>query len=120
MWIKVYCSEDIVKGDVLSFNEASQLWEKTSTMASPIGVAKEDATSREDLNNNQRWACKMSSSGDCYAKASRDIPNQGGELKIENGKVYVDNSADACGIIYPNFIDKPQRVADELVMIFIR
>tara|TARA_B100001059_G_scaffold65676_1_gene62027 strand:+ start:432 stop:794 length:363 start_codon:yes stop_codon:yes gene_type:complete len=120
MWIKVYCNENVLKGDIVSYNEETSLWEKASSMSTPVGVAKEDAVTRIDLNNNERWCCKMVVSGDCYARASRDIPDQGGELKIENGGAYVDNSSDSCGIIYPNFIDKPQRIANDQIMIFLR
>ena len=120
MWIKVYCSENISEGDVLSYNESTSLWEKTSSMTTPIGVAKEDAVLRTDPNNVQKWSCKMYTSGECYAKCSRDIPDQGGEVSVEQGGVYVDNSTDSCGIILPNYIDEPQRLQNSLVMIHLR
>ena len=117
MYLLVKCSENILTGDVLHFNTQSQIWEKTSTMDSPICVAEKDA---------QAWSeggffVKAIFAGQVLARASRDIPNQGGELQVENGGVYVDNSADGCGIICPQFIDNASsRNASDLVQVIIR
>ena len=48
------------------------------------------------------------------------IPDEGGELMVENGKVYVDNSADGAGIICPLPHDQTSRSAGQLVMVHIR
>ena len=50
MWIKVYCSDNVSEGYVLSYNETTLLWEKTSSITTPIDVAKESAVLRTDLD----------------------------------------------------------------------
>tara|TARA_B100001063_G_C16730236_1_gene538869 strand:+ start:1050 stop:1403 length:354 start_codon:yes stop_codon:yes gene_type:complete len=117
MYLLVKCNENVLAGDVLYFNTQEQIWEKTSTMGSPICVAEKDA---------QAWSeggffVKAIFAGQVLARASRDIPQQGGELQVENGGVYVDNSADGCGIICPQFIDNTSsRNAGDLVQVIIR
>ena len=116
-WCNVKCDSAIEAGDVLTFNSTTQLWSKASSLATPLGVAREDAVQRE---GQDYYFTPMAQWGTCNAKASRDIPNEGGELNVENGAVYVDNDADGCGIIVPNNIDYSNRVAGDLVTIIIR
>ena len=118
MWIKVKCNQNIIKGDVLYYNETSGLWEKSSTLSSPLGVAKKDAVLKNE--NSTEYIVEMQMQGQIEAKASRDIPEQGGELNVENGGVFVDNNANHDGIICPNFLDKPARLSGDLVTIIIR
>ena len=117
MYLLVKCNESVLTGDVLHFNTQSQIWEKTSTMDSPICVAEKDA----QVWSEGGFFVKAVFAGQVLARASRDIPQQGGELQVESGGVYVDNSANGCGIICPQFIDKiSQRSAGDLVQVIIR
>ena len=117
MYLLIKCNENILTGDVLHYNSQSQLWEKTSSMDNPICVAEKDAEPWSEGG----FFVKAIFAGPVLARASRDIPIQGGELQVENGGVYVDNSANGCGIICPQFIDKPnQRSAGDLVQVIIR
>jgi len=116
MFLKVYCQSDIVVGDVLHFNSSSQLWEKATTIDHPVCVARTNAVIRDE-----GFAVEGVFSGACFAKASRLIPIQGGELQVENGGVYVDNTANGQGIICPQFIDdSTARNAGDLVQVVIR
>jgi hypothetical protein len=47
---------------------------------------------------------KMQMQGQIEAKSSRLIVDEGGEMNVENGAVFVDNGANHAGIICPNFI----------------
>lgn len=116
MFLKVYCSQDIVQGDVLHYNTTSQLWERATGIDHPICVARTNAISR-----NTGFSVEAVFAGSCYAKASRSIPVQGGELQVENGAVFVDNNANGNGIICPQFIDNTDpRNAGDLVQVVIR
>ncbi len=116
-WIKVKCSNDVMQGDVLAFNEVESLWKKAATLTTPLGVAREDAS---QYNDTAEFVVKMQMEGQIQAKASRDIPNQGGEMNVENGAVYVDNNADHDGIICPNNLEAAARVAGDLIEVVIR
>ena len=116
MFLKVYCPSDIVQGDVLHYNTTSELWERANGIDHPICVARTDAVVR-----GSGYAVEGVFAGACYAKASRSIPVQGGELQVENGAVYVDNTADGVGIICPQFIDdSTARNSGNLVQVVIR
>ena len=116
-WCNVKCNSSILRGDVLTFNTQTQLWEKASSLSTPLGVATADAVLREGQNY---YFTPLALQGACLAKAARDIPNEGGELNVENGAVYVDNDANGCGIISPNNIDYPDRVSGDLITVVIR
>ena len=119
MFLKVYCSSDIVKGDVLHYNTSNQIWERASGIDHPLCVASEDALLRSE--NPDRYSVRAIFSGAAMAKASRSIPVQGGELQVESGGVYVDNSANGQGIICPQIIDNESpRNAGDLVTVIIR
>ncbi len=118
MWIKVKCLQSIVKGDVLSYDSSQQLWDKSSSLATPLGVARKDAVLKPETDDI--YIVEIQLQGQVEAKASRDIPDEGGELNVENGMVYVDNSADHTGIICPNFLDNPSREAGSLVTVIVR
>ena len=119
MYLKVYCSSDIQQGDVLHYNSTSQIWELATTIDHPVCVANENAVLRNEDTN--QYAVKAVFAGAVLAKASRSIPVQGGELQVENGGVYVDNSANGQGIICPQFIDNTaQRTTGDLVQVIIR
>tara|TARA_B100000214_G_scaffold370662_1_gene345690 strand:- start:12723 stop:13079 length:357 start_codon:yes stop_codon:yes gene_type:complete len=118
MWIRVLTNSDIVVGDVLSFDTGSQTWSKASSMTTPLGVARTSAALK--IGSDSDYVVEMVMQGQVLARASRDIPNQGGELNVENGSVYVDNGADHEGIIAPNALDSPDRLAGDLVTVIIR
>ena len=116
MFLKVYCTSDIVAGDVLHFNSTSLLWERANGIDHPICIARTDAVVRAE-----GYSVEGVFSGACFAKASRSIPVQGGELQVENGGVYVDNTANGQGIICPQFIDdSTERNAGNLVQVVVR
>ena len=118
MWIRILTNSDILAGDLLSFDSVSQKWIKASSLVSPLGVARTNAVLK--TNSTTEYVVEMVMQGQVLAKASRDIPNEGGELNVENGAVYVDNSADHEGIIVPNVLDASSRVTGDLVTVLIR
>ncbi len=118
MWIRVLTESDIVIGDVLSFDYTTEKWTKATSLVSPLGVAKTNALLEK--NSTNKYTVEIQSTSPLIKSASRSIPNEGGELNVENGEVFVDNNADHEGIIVPNFIGAADRVAGDLVAIVIR
>lgn len=91
------------------------------------GVLQEDAQEAMiynletgELDPQGYQVAPVSFAGIAWALASRDIPDEGGELMVEDGKVYVDNNADGAGIICPLPHDQETRLAGSLVMVHIR
>lgn len=116
-WIRVKCAADVQIGDVLTHDiTTDNTWVKANSVATPLGVAKTSAELKEETTD---YFCDMVMGGQALARASRDIPNAGGELSVENGGVYVDNTTDHCGIIPPNNIESTPRVANQLIGVFI-
>lgn len=117
MFLKVYCPQDIVIGDVLHYNVNTELWEKATGISHPLSIARTNAEPRGDNG----YSVEAVFSGSVEAKASRSIPIEGGEMQVENGAVYVDNNANGQGIICPQFIDNlTPRNAGDLVMVVVR
>ena len=115
MFVTVQVSTQLHKGDVVAWNGSS--FGLATSLATPLGVLSEDAIL--DTESNLYYA-PVIFAGIAWATSSRAIPNEGGELQVENGQVYVDNSADGAGIISPLPKGQPSRVSGELVMIHIR
>lgn len=114
MFVLVQVHQSLVKGTVVSFD--GSLFNTAISSSSPMGVLNEDPVLNEDGN----YYAPVIFAGTCWAIASQDIPNEGGKLKVLNGKVYVDNTADECGIISPNPRGSNPRLQNDLVMIHIR
>lgn len=117
-WIKLKCSNNILRGDVISYDTLLDIYTLANNMNSPIYVAMNDA--EQDSENVGVYYVKAKIQGQIEAKAARDIIDQGGFIGVENGGVYVDNSMSSCGIIWNNFIGASARVAGDLVTVTLR
>ncbi len=118
-WISVKCSSDIVAGDVLTHDTSTEnTWIKANSLHSPLGVARSDA--QLDQDTEDQYFVDIVMQGPVYAKASRDIPQSGGELNVETGGVFVDNTTDHPGFISPNNLNAASRLAGDLVQVIIR
>ena len=117
MFSVVKLSGALSKGEAVAFDAGLGVFAPSSSLATPLGVLQEDA--RLDDASGQ-WVARVAFAGVAWALASRDIPDEGGELMVEDGKVYVDNSADGAGIICPLPHDQETRLAGSLVMVHIR
>jgi hypothetical protein len=116
MWVKVKIAEGLAIGSVLSYSEISSSWVLAQNLNTPVGVLEQIT---QDVITSETFGV-VRFAGTAYALADRDIPDQGGEMTVINGKVYVDNAADHCGIIAPLPHGQPSRVAGDLVMVYIR
>ena len=118
MWVRVLTNSDIITGDVLSFDTSTQRWIKATSLVSPLGVARTNAELK--TGSSTEYVTELVMQGQVLAKSSRDVPDEGGELNVEDGAVYVDNNADHEGIIAPNTLDSSARLAGDLVTVLIR
>lgn len=114
-------------GDVVAFDPTTQTFNLSSSLATPLGVLSEDAQEATVFNVETQepegqgyYVAPVSFAGIALAKASRDIPSEGGELMVENGMVYVDNDANGAGIVCPLPHDQEPRLAGQLVMVHVR
>ena len=114
MFVFLEVESNVEVGSVVSYNNSSQKWSLASDDSNLIGVVNSVPEISED-----KLIAKVMSSGSTYAIADMIIPDEGGNLSVLSGKVYVDNTKD-CGIISPAIINSSQRQAGELVMIHIR
>lgn len=117
MFSIVKVSPSLNVGSVVAFDPVLGIFALSSSLSTPLGVLREDARLDEESGD---WIAPVSFAGIAWALASRDIPDEGGELMVEDGKVYVDNSADGAGIICPLPHDQTSRAAGQLVMVHIR
>lgn len=117
MFSVVKVSPSLSAGSVVAFDPTLSMFALSSSLSTPLGVLREDARLDEESGD---WIAAVSFAGVAWALASRDIPNEGGELMVENGAVYVDNNADGAGIICPLPHDQETRLAGSLVMVHIR
>lgn len=127
MFSVVKVKSGLLAGDVVAWDESQQLFDKTNSQATPLGVLSEDAQEAQifDVETQQPvlqgfHVAPVSFAGIAFARASRDIPVEGGELQVEEGGVYVDNNADGPGIVCPLPYDQSSRLAGDLVMVHIR
>jgi|GEM_PF-3367959 len=127
MFSVVKVEQNLKAGDVVAFDPSTQTFNLSSSLATPLGVLSEDAQEAQEFDVETQsyiglgyYVAPVSFAGIGLAKASRDIPVEGGELMVENGMVYVDNDANGAGIICPLPHDQEPKLAGELVMVHIR
>tara|TARA_B100001059_G_C17621292_1_gene469669 strand:- start:434 stop:784 length:351 start_codon:yes stop_codon:yes gene_type:complete len=116
MFVKLKLNENLTIGTIVSYDSENKYWSAASNDSEVFGVVgREPVQDAETLV----WSAAVYFAGTVYAIADRIIPDEGGNLAVLNGKVYVDNTKD-CGIISPAIINSSQRQAGDLVMIHIR
>lgn len=103
-------------GSAVSYSPEDSAWSLSSSVSTPLGIIE---SIEQDETTLEYWG-RVRFSGSTLAIADRDIPDEGGEMTVINGKVYVDNNADHCGIIAPLPRGQESRHAGDLVMVHIR
>jgi hypothetical protein len=114
--IKVHDSS-LAVGTVVSYDSVNAVWSSAANDNDMIGVIEQ--APEQDTDTNE-WYAKTRFAGSTVALADRAIPDEGGELCVVNGRVYVDNTADGCGIIAPLPRGQVSRVENDLVMVHLR
>jgi|11_taG_2_1085331.scaffolds.fasta_scaffold43119_2 hypothetical protein len=115
-YIAVRVLEASRKGDILSFDDNLLKWTIAQNNSKMIGVLLEDPL-QDETDPNIYWG-KIVFNGIAYVKASRQIPDCGGFLDIEDGKVFTTESANR-NLILPNTKDQSLRDINDMVMILI-
>jgi hypothetical protein len=120
MYVTVKCNQSLIVGQVVAYSSSSDQWEVASSLSEEISIVKSNPENN-GTDESPEYVCKITVSGPAYCTASRDIPVQGGELNVENGKVFVDNSLNqSWGFIVPKDINEADRVTDSIIKVVLR
>ena len=119
MFIKCSVESSLSVGDLVQYDTAQAKWVAlTSSTAYPWGVLA-SAPVADETEGSSLYLARIQFAGSCFAKASRNIPDEGGSLAVEAGGVYVDASGD-WGLVAPTSYSQTGRVATDLVWVHIR
>ena len=116
MFVKVKLNSNHAAGSVVSYNSTDQNWQLAQNAGSMLGIVQEV---EHDLETQIFWGSVVFAET-CNALADRAIPDEGGYLAVNNGRVYVDPNADHCGIISPLPRGQESRIENDLVMVYLR
>ena len=120
MYVTVKCNQSLRVGQLVNYSLSTDQWELAESITEEISVVK-SLPVNNGTDENPDYVCKIIVSGPAYCFASRDIPIQGGQLNIENGKAFVDNSlTESAGFIVPKDINESDRVIDSTIKIVLR
>lgn len=118
MFVTVELNENIPMHTAVSYDLSSSKWVTAQDTSALIGVVKGSAYQDEDKTT---WYAPVGISGlDFLMVADRAIPDQGGFMHINNGRIYVDNSSMGCGTVSPINIGDTTRTAGQLVLVHLR
>ena len=92
MFVKVKINPSLSAGDVVSFDTATQLWTSASNLSVLVGILR---TAPIQAEGDDFSTAEVVFSGIIYARASRDIPAEGGMMTVEAGGIYVGTVSDA-------------------------
>lgn len=106
-------TENLEVGTVVAYDHIASIWRASQGGETIVGVI-----TAIDEEASEYWA-QVTFSGTAFALASRNIPDEGGALMVESGKVYV-GTAPGCGIISPLPRGQESRLAGEFTMIHLR
>ena len=115
MWIDILSSTSFNRGDVVEYSAGtlSMLAAPTDSVYGVVG--------RVQTQEDGSFMIRLHTAGDVEAKASRDVPDDGGTLGLEVGGVYVDPApAIPRGIVSPLPAGQSSRAAGDLVLIHLR
>ena len=113
MFVKIKLDQSLPVGTVVQFHDGLSLWVAAPNIGTRmIGVLLEDA-----VQIDNEWFAPACFSGMCEARADREIPASGGSLHVLNGRVYVDQTIDSCGVIAPLPQGQAAKQVDDLVLI---
>jgi hypothetical protein len=115
MFVKVKLSGDLPIGTIVNYDDVNTVWTTAPNDTNLFGVL-ETTEQDEDL----LWWGRVRFGNASRALADRAIPDEGGFLGVINGKVFVDATDHQCGVIAPLERGATSRVADDLVLVYLR
>lgn len=120
MYVTVKCNQSLTIGQVVAYSSLANQWEVASSLSEEISIVKSTPTNN-GTDESPEYVCKITISGPAFCYASRAIPIEGGQLNVEGGKVFVDNSlTESAGFIAPKDINESDRLVDSLVRVVLR
>lgn len=115
MFVRVKVESNLPVGSIVSYNSASDCWGLASDNSEMFGIIEETPQQEGEV-----WWAAVRFGGVSWALADRDIPNQGGFMRVLNGKVYASATDYSSGVIAPNDPDAPNRVINDSVLVYLR
>lgn len=98
-YVKLIVESNVSAGDIVSFNNSKDKWEKSNTASEIIG----QVCNQPEINDTGLFEAFVNFDGILEAIALNDIPPSGGPLGVSNGKVYVDEELqDTTRFVLPN------------------
>jgi hypothetical protein len=117
MFTKVLTNQTQPIGTILSYDSTHQDWRVSPSGNTLFGVVEEN----EEINEMGEFWVTLRLGGIAYALSDRPIPDEGGFLKVTNGKVYADITSDSHqGIVAPVARGGETRSSDELILVYLR
>ena len=117
MFVKLKLNENLAIGTIVAYDSENKYWSAAPNDSEMFGVV-----GREPVQDTETlvWSAAVYFAGTVYAIADRPIPDQGGNLCVLNGRVFVDNSMTGCGIVAPKISGQTSKVAGDLIMVHLR
>ena len=107
MFVLLKVAPGVQNGNVVTFDDSQNLWVTANSSEQLIGIVNGTPDENSEV--------PIIFSGVAWVKASRDIPTQGGFMKVENAGVYTSQTSQF-GLISPA-PEGTTRPAGELVMV---
>jgi len=115
MFVTVKLTADLQIGTFVCHDSNNTWRQATSSDIAPLGVVRSTFTDDESVV----WG-EVMLSGACLARSSASVPDQGGWLSVDDSGRAIVGPAEDCGLIAPLSRGQASRVADELILVFIR
>ena len=115
MFVTLELNTEVQLGTVIQYDTIDQSWITATNESYPLGVVKD---SNQDTSSG-KWLTRVVVAGVAYALAASNIPDQGGFVAVENGRVKL-SEVEKYGVIAPRTFGESQREAGSLVMIHLR
>ena len=97
-------------------HDTNNTWRQaTSSDIAPLGVVRRTFTDDEGV----LWG-EVVLSGSCLARCGASVSDHGGWLSVDDSGRAISGPAEDCGLIAPLSRGQASRVADELILVFIR
>lgn len=116
MFVKVKLNAGHPLGTVVAYNADTGCWDIATDNSAMFGAVEE--TPEQD--DTGAWWAVVRFGGVAMALADRDIPAEGGFMRVLNGKVYASSTDYSSGVIAPLPRSEVARTAGDLILVYLR
>jgi len=115
MFVTVKLNVDLQVGTFVCHDVDNTWRQATSSDVAPLGVVRTTYADDESV----LWG-EVLLAGACLARCGVNLPDQGGWLSVDDSGRAVVGATEDCGLIAPLSRGQASRVADELILVFLR